>query len=188
MNLNFYRWCPILSGELTQPPSSCRFAVPFRLLRSLLVLVVATRIALRPLAKLVGALLLRFPPFVSATGDGMKSLPGGSAAGAAHSYYGAGGSSDPGRAGSAATSDPVAERRRERALKALDKKLAELRSSIRSPGVQASGPAVLSGGGSASPLSQEIPGPGANTSDAAARSLEVDATAPAGLETSAPSS
>ena len=64
----------------------------------------------------------------------MKTLPPTLAVAGMGAIYGVG--SESGKGGgstTAAAPDPVAERRRERALKALDKKLAELRSSIRAP-------------------------------------------------------
>ena len=106
---------------------------------------------LRPLVKLLSALFLRLPPFSRATGDGFQALPSAADAAYAGGYGGVGGSGgssgagglaagDAARGGAAASvSDPVAERRRERALRALDRKLAELRTNGRGGG----GPALL---------------------------------------------
>ena len=122
------------------------------------------RVALRPLVKLVGAVLLRLPFFVGASGDGMKTLSSlamSSSVGGGN-VYGVG--SDSRLSGTVATPDPVAERRRERALKALDKKLAELRSSIRTPLTSsASGPllaasASTSSTGGSITTADEVPG------------------------------
>lgn len=77
----------------------------------------------------------------------MKALPPSLSAAGIGGAYAA--SSESGSSGAAAAApDPVAERRRERALKALDKKLAELRSSIRAP----------AGGGAGAPTGGSSPG------------------------------
>ena len=97
---------------------------------------------LRPLVKLLSAVFMRLPPFSGATGDGFKLLPlqaEAPAYGGSGGVYGLGGLDvggglggvevGRGAGGTSAVNDPVAERRRERALRALDRKLAELRSS-----------------------------------------------------------
>lgn len=123
---------------------------------------------LRPAVKLLSAVFRGLPPFSRATGDGMRALPtltaGAASAGTPSMItYGAGsgsshwggassainGGATEGRAGGAAaggTNDPVAERRRERALRALDKKLAEMRVGMSSRGGGAPvtpGPALI---------------------------------------------
>lgn len=145
------------------------------------------RTPLRPLVKLLGAVFLKLPPFSWATGDGLKGLaatagtgyappssggfyfPGGATAASAGAIDmtlrgGAGGAVS----AAASSNDPVAERRRERALRALDKKLAELRTNMKGgsaggagapgatpalipmPPTPADGAAAASGGGPAS--------------------------------------
>ena len=101
--------------------------------------------------KLVSAICLRLPLFTRATGDGLASLPLLApppvvATGAADGGRAAGGDYGAAVVGSAVVvggsgADPVTERRRERALRALDKKLAELRSNMR--GGPMPGPALV---------------------------------------------
>ena len=99
------------------------------------------RIALRPLIKLVSAACLKRSCFSDVTGDGLASLPLAAAPGSAYANFGGVGTGRPieagvpggataGVGGAGAVADPVAERRRERALRALDKKLAELRTNM----------------------------------------------------------
>ena len=122
------------------------------------------RTPLVPLLKVISALLLPLWVFKRATGDGMKTLPSlassanATAAGDARLGSAAQSSSLNGGTGGipavGGTADPVAERRRERALRALDKKLAELRSTMRGGGPAAGGgagavPALNGGDGGA---------------------------------------
>lgn len=117
--------------------------------------------------------MLRLPPFAGASGDGMKSLPPSLSAAGFGVAYPTTSSNDAtkGALGSASAPDPVAERRRERALKALDKKLAELRSSIRapanggSPGSQAGSPGTFGSAQSLSSISAAGPA-GTHSGDA----------------------
>ena len=112
---------------------------------------------LRPFVKLLSAVFLPLPPFSRATGDGLKALPGlhlVPAPGGAYASstvgvdmtlrHGVGAGSSHGSLASSGTVDPVAERRRERALRALDKKLAELRTNMRGGGASAGALAVPS--------------------------------------------
>ena len=103
---------------------------------------------MRPLIKLFSAIFMPLPPFSKATGDGFKALPAIAVVPAPGGSYG--GSSigidmtlsGLSAGGSGTTSDPVAERRRERALRMLDQKLAKMRTSMRGGGASGGGSAV----------------------------------------------
>src|SRR4051812_45203308 len=106
---------------------------------------------------LLTAAFMRIPLFQGSTGDGLAQLPM-DASGSGSSYANgamwsnADGSSSASKVGSS-VADPVAERRRERALKALDKKLADLRTNHRPTG---SGTLVVPGTASPAPSTAPV--------------------------------
>ena len=89
------------------------------------------------MVRLLGAMFLSLPPFRRAQADaaalagragGVGTPVFGAVSGAASAGGGGGGDA---AGGVRANVDPVAERRREKALAALDRKLAEMRSTMR---------------------------------------------------------
>lgn len=118
------------------------------------------RTPLRPLVKLISAVFMPLGIFARAKGLGVTSLPPSLmevAGGASVAAFG--GDAKAGRG----AADPVAERRRERALAALDKKLSELRQSMRGPTVS-SGSVATVASATAPPLPADANGAAGSTS------------------------
>jgi hypothetical protein len=82
---------------------------------------------LRPIIKLLSAIFLSLPFFRGATGDGLKNLTAANATSNASRAV----ASSAGAAFIRPSVDPVAERRREKALASLDKKLSDMRNNAR---------------------------------------------------------
>jgi hypothetical protein len=152
-------WCGmrVFSSALRTSSACWRCISSARVLNSFPLPFISRRVPLRPFVNLLSAVLLRLPLFARTTGDGMSSLP--TTAGSGNGYGGAGGASGsavartgwtasaasaappaaransviaPSALGSASpvVTDAVAERRRERALAQLDRRLAEMRSAM----------------------------------------------------------